>query len=286
MSLTGGLKAPVADRAASWLRWGFGNAVQACARLVRPPLVHAKPAWRASSLILAGGVAALACIVLAMFFVDALTVEAVKSLPAWASITFGQLTDFGKSSWFLVPIGLLLVLVAAIASPALAHPSQLVLASVAVRLEFLFVAIAAPSVFTTIIKRLIGRARPMVSGQQTDPFLYEPFVWRPDYASLPSGHVTTAFAAAIAIGLLWPRLRPVLWAYALIIAVSRVALFAHHPSDVVAGAFVGVVGALLVRDWFAQRRLGFAMGPDGTVRALPGPSRARIKRVARGLIAP
>ena len=107
-----------------------------------------------------------------------------------------------------------------------------------------------------------------------------------EYASLPSGHATTAFAAAVAIGALWPRTRPLMWAYALIIAVSRVVLTAHHPSDVLAGALVGALGALLVRDWFAARRLGFARRPDGRIRPLPGPSFRRIKRVARQLVAP
>jgi len=54
------------------------------------------------------------------------------------------------------------------------------------------------------------------------PFAYEPFSWRPEHASLPSGHATTAFAALVAIGLISPRLRPVLWVYALLIAASRI----------------------------------------------------------------
>jgi undecaprenyl-diphosphatase len=46
-----------------------------------------------------------------------------------------------------------------------------------------------------------------------------------------------------------------------------------------------VVGALLVRSWFAARRLGFAIGADGVVRARPGPSWRRVKKVALRLIA-
>jgi undecaprenyl-diphosphatase len=116
-----------------------------------------------------------------------------------------------------------------------------------------------------------------------DVFLYKFFIWRAEYASFPSGHATTAFAAAVAIGALWPRLRPLLWTYAILIAVSRVIVTAHHPSDVVAGAIAGAVGALLVRDWLAARRLAFIIRPDGTVAPLPGPSATRIKRVARDL---
>jgi undecaprenyl-diphosphatase len=77
-----------------------------------------------------------------------------------------------------------------------------------------------------------------------------------------------------------------MWTYALLIAVSRVVLTAHFPSDVIAGAVVGTAGALIVRDWFAARRLAFTLPPDGAVRPMPGPSFARIKRVARQLIAP
>jgi len=89
------------------------------------------------------------------------------------------------------------------------------------------------------------------------------------------------FAALVAVGLVWPRARPIMLVYALIIAASRVIVLAHHPSDVIAGALAGTLGALVARDWFAARRLGFVMEPDGRVRALPGPSLARLKTVAR-----
>jgi undecaprenyl-diphosphatase len=174
---------------------------------------------------------------------------------------------------------------ACLASPGLNRTSQRVLAAIAVRLGFLFAAIALPGLVFTVLKRLIGRARPLVEGG-ADPFIYRPLGWNVEYASLPSGHATDAFAIAVAVGALWPRARPIMWAYALLIAVSRVVLTAHFPSDVVAGAVVGALGALLVRDWFAARGLAFLMAPDGVVRPLPGPSWVRIKRVARQLIAP
>ena len=90
-----------------------------------------------------------------------------------------------------------------------------------VRLGFVFAAIAAPGLFVTVVKRLIGRARPFIGGD-ADPFLYLPFGWRPDYASLPSGHATNVFAALVAVGLVWPRARGVMLVYALTIAASRV----------------------------------------------------------------
>jgi membrane-associated phospholipid phosphatase len=64
-----------------------------------------------------------------------------------------------------------------------------------------------------------------------------------------------------------------MWLYALIIMLSRVVVLAHHPSDVIAGALVGVVGAELVRRSFAARRLVFS---PRDLAALPGPSLRRI----------
>jgi len=281
-SLTGGT-ATGADDAVSWSRWARANVSAAMTALGAPPRFRAVQGTRAR--VLAAGLATILFVALAMVFADAQLAAASKQLPGWVRAPFAFMTDFGKSGWFLWPTGLVLAGIAAVTSPALLPLSRLVLATIAVRTGFLFAAIAVPSLFATIIKRVIGRARPFV-GAEPDPFLYGQLVWRPDYASMPSGHATSAFAAAVAIGLLWPRLRPVMLLYALVIAVSRVLLDAHYLSDVIAGAFVGSIGALLVRDWFARRHLGFVVDAQGVTHALPGPSWARIKRVARGLVAP
>jgi undecaprenyl-diphosphatase len=91
---------------------------------------------------------------------------------------------------------------------------------------------------------------------------------------MPSGHATTAASAAIAIGALWPASRPVMWLYALVIMFSRVVVLAHHPSDVIAGALVGALGALWVRRVFAARGLMFSAID---LRAFPGPSLPRVR---------
>jgi len=233
----------------------------------------------------AGALGAMIVMVAAMLMIDASAVGVVAHLPLWLIAVFDWLTDFGTSGWFLVPIALALATIAVAASPALPVISRRVLASLAVRLGFLFSAIALPGLVVTIVKRMIGRGRPLVGGS-ADPFLYLPLGWNVEYASLPSGHAANAFAAAMAIGALWPRMRPLLWAYAVVIAISRVVLLAHFPSDALAGAVAGVAGAALVRAWFASRGLAFAPGEKGRIRPLPGPSLPRLKKVARQLIAP
>jgi membrane-associated phospholipid phosphatase len=236
------------------------------------------PAWRRLRVQAALAVAAIA---LAMAFIDAPLHELAAGLPEWVVDDAFVVTDFGQSGWILIPVGVPLVLMTLLASPTLDHMSRAVLAMVAVRFGFVFVAVGLPGLVSTIVKRWIGRVRPSDAG----PFAYEPFSWRPEYASFPSGHTTTAFAALVAIGVIFPRLRPVLWIYALAIAASRIMVSAHYPSDVIAGAAFGAFGAILVRDSFAARRLGFCIGRDGAVHAMAGPSLRRIKRVAVKLIA-
>ena len=235
----------------------------------RPPRVHAGM-WVAVALT-------LAAIAGSMFFVDAAASDWARHLPPWLTGPAGEITNFGLSSRFLYPLGFILLVLAAVMTPSLPLMTQGVLGTLAARCGFLFVAIALPSLFDTIVKRLIGRARPYV-GTHDNPFNYKPLIWRPDYASMPSGHATTAAAAAIAIGAIWPRARPAMWLYALIIMFSRVVINVHHPSDVLAGALVGVVGALMVRRWFASRGLVFFAGD---LRAFPGPSGRRLKAAAR-----
>jgi undecaprenyl-diphosphatase len=259
------------------------NVTAYLALLVRAPRAGAVFAWRTPPLRVAvGAIVAVVAILATMIVVDAWAIAQAQRLPVWLVDLFNEITDFGKSGWFLVPAGILLAIIAVLASPALPRICRLTLTAMAIRLGFLFLAIALPGLVVTIGKRLVGRARPLIEGN-LDPFVYRPLGWSVEFASLPSGHATNAFAAAIALGALWPKGRPLFWTYALIIGVSRVVITAHHPSDVLAGAVAGVLGALIVRDWLAVRRLGFVPDADGGVRKLPGPSLARIKRVARQL---
>jgi membrane-associated phospholipid phosphatase len=258
------------------------NARNALALLLRPPVIPAARlvAVRQHYRV----VAILACLVAvaSMFFVDEPAYRLALRLPMGVVDAFYEITDFGRSGWVLVPTGALIALLALVASPALDHMARGVLAMIATRAGFVFLAVGVPGLFVSIVKRFIGRVRPSPAG----PLAYEPFHWRPDFASLPSGHTTTAFATLVAVGALFPRARPFLWGFALLIAVSRIAVTAHFVSDVLAGAAVGALGAWCVRDWFALRRLGFVVRRDGAVKALPGPSAGRIKRVARTLIGP
>jgi len=264
-------------------RFGF-NIMAAFRLLLRPArggTMWPRDGRRAA--LLAG--AALAAFFLCMVLLDAASIRAVGRLPPSVPWLFDQITDYGKSGWFLWPLGVLLVILAVLPRSRLTNIAQRVLAAVTVRVGFLFLAIGVPGLFINIVKKICGRARPLVPGN-IDPFAFDPFNWSAAYASLPSGHATTVFSVLVAFGSLWPRARGAIWIYALVIIASRIAVTAHFPSDVLAGAVIGSVGALIVRRYFALRRLAFTIGPDGAVKPLAGPSPRRLKAVARGLFAP
>jgi undecaprenyl-diphosphatase len=249
--------------------------VTLCARaLTRPP--RSAIVARSSGAIAVAVLLVVAAVV-SMVLLDARAVEWARGEPHWFRAAFEAITRFGLSGWFLFPCGFVLLFLAAVTSPHLTTAAQAVLAALGVRFGFVFLAIGLPGLFVSIVKRLIGRARPLVGGHE-DPFAYVPFAWHPAFASMPSGHATTAVAAAIAIGAIWPRTGIVMWVYAAAIMISRVAVLAHHPSDVIGGALVALIGTYLLRRWFAARGLVFRASDLG---AKPTPSLARIAAALR-----
>lgn len=92
------------------------------------------------------------------------------------------------------------------------------------------------------VKEIVARPRPFM----LDPG-YELIIAPPSGFSFPSGHTLASFLAAtvltrapIARG--W---KAATWVMAVLIAFSRLYLFVHFPTDVLAGAIIGVLAGLL-----------------------------------------
>jgi len=82
--------------------------------------------------------------------------------------------------------------------------------------------------------------------------------------SFPSDHSSAAFAVAFAILLVsWRSGAPML-VLAAAIAVSRVAIGLHYPTDVMAGVLVGLAAAALVM-WIGRRPVAWAAGRAGAL---------------------
>ena len=86
---------------------------------------------------------------------------------------------------------------------------------------------------------------------------------RPRTTSFPSGHASAAFTAAGVLAQNDP-LAPLYYAIGAVVAGSRVYVKIHHPSDVVAGALVGIVLARVARKvWPFPAVSGNARGVTG-----------------------
>ena len=91
------------------------------------------------------------------------------------------------------------------------------------------------------------------------------------YPSFPSGHVAVTTALALATAALIPKLRYVMWTYAVVIAFTRLAYGAHFPSDVILGF---VLGYLAVRTTITPLSGASSQSPSGSHKEAPRPARA------------
>jgi undecaprenyl-diphosphatase len=97
------------------------------------------------------------------------------------------------------------------------------------------VACGAANLVFVVMKRTTGRQRPCHAHRD----LCAPASAR-DYYSFPSGHSINAFAAVTVLeAVVWPSVVPLLLVIAGGIAVSRVYLRLHYPTDVLVGALLG-----------------------------------------------
>ncbi|MBA4179846.1 MAG: hypothetical protein C0506_04585 [Anaerolinea sp.] len=140
-----------------------------------------------------------------------------------------------------------LLVVAVFAVPLLrmrVEPRRAVMA-IAVALIALLVA----NELTDRLKQWLDVARPFVAEDQVN-LLVSP----PPTAAMPSGHASSAGAAAMAGSLSWPRLAPYFWAAAGLVALGRVFVGVHYPLDVVAGLALGSAVALAA--WWGAKGVG------------------------------
>lgn len=65
-----------------------------------------------------------------------------------------------------------------------------------------------------------------------------------DHFSFPSGHTLHAVMASITLGYIQPILLVIMLPFTMLVALSRMVLGLHYPSDVVVGALIGMLVAL------------------------------------------
>ena len=110
----------------------------------------------------------------------------------------------------------------------------------------LVASVALATAIKTIVKRVVVRTRPHVlaDGGQYETGLLGA-VDGP-HSSFPSGHTADAVAAARAVARVYPQARLPAYGAAVAVGIIQIPRCAHYPSDVAAGALVGVAAEALV----------------------------------------
>ncbi len=167
-------------------------------------------------------------------------IAAESSQQTWVFIT-----DLGSSGWMAVFVFLWWLAAFAIGK---SQPTSIKWPSLRKKAALVFAAVALPGLFVLIVKFFAGRARPY-----TGEIGFFPFTPGSANASWPSGHTTTAFGFAVAMGLAFPPLRWPLMAIAALIGYSRMVLEMHYLGDVIMGATIGTLGAVVVYNWLRPK---------------------------------
>lgn len=103
-----------------------------------------------------------------------------------------------------------------------------------------FIALALVVLFVNIfIKNLVKRGRPF-SVYPIDLLINTPS----DY-SFPSGHTASSFGAAYVLAKSYPKYAWVFYLLAALIAFSRMVLFVHYPTDILAGLIIGLICGMI-----------------------------------------
>lgn len=106
----------------------------------------------------------------------------------------------------------------------------------------MFIGFVSAGIVVQVLKHLIGRARPRI----TDNLVFIGPSLKSGYDSFPSGHTTVVFCLAYIISQYFPKYMAMFYTFAFMVAFVRVEGISHFPSDVLAGAIIGIIiGRLL-----------------------------------------
>jgi undecaprenyl-diphosphatase len=92
-----------------------------------------------------------------------------------------------------------------------------------------------------IVKHIVKRVRPCNQQNSANLLISKPMSY-----SFPSGHTLSSFAVAEVLSMYFIEYKLIFIAIAFLIALSRLYLYVHYPTDIIAGAVLGVFCSKLI----------------------------------------
>ena len=142
---------------------------------------------------------------------------------------FALITHLGDAGIFFILIGLYLLIVKKDKKQSF----------------YLFVAIALMALVVNVtIKPLVMRIRPF------DVYPIELLIKAPHDYSFPSGHTAVSFASCYVLAKFNRKYKVAFYLLASVIALSRLVLFVHYPTDVLGGMAIGLACGFISIHYF------------------------------------
>lgn len=164
-----------------------------------------------------------------MFDFDRAAIDAlypfIKTIPGYVWAQFSD--SVGNGGVLAVWITTILIYSSLQKSRSLQHCAVSMLAS-----------LALSGIYVQILKFLTGRGRPVLD---LHSFSFMPFSTANNWHSFPSGHSTSCFALAATAAYFYPDKKNLWYLLAFFISFGRVISESHFPTDIMGGAFLGIL---------------------------------------------
>jgi len=108
---------------------------------------------------------------------------------------------------------------------------------------YLCLSVSCAMLIGDVLKDVFGRARPQLFFNE-EIYGFYPLTGEYLYSSFPSGHTLRIFSIMTGLGYILPKLRLPAFGLALLVGMARVVALKHYPSDVLFGAFIGIMAAV------------------------------------------
>lgn len=206
---------------------------------------------------------AIGAFVLAMllFSVDRPAAALGRTVPADIRAILDYVTDVGLLAWYFYP-ALLLTIGLLLAPAPEGRGAGLRRHRLGGHAGYALASLGLATTITHLLKWLLGRARPPLLDEE-GVLGFALLRMGDTFESFPSGHSNNMGAVAIILAVWFPRWRWLFLAAGASLAVTRIAVEAHFPSDVVAGFAIGALTALALARYLAVRRIVYALPFEG-----------------------